>query len=199
MHRRRCRLTALLCLITLVGCTTHTRPEVKGPSLISYQDQQRKRVNVAAGGSAYDQIADRLQALAQDVYAGNDAVMVAMVMNEGKPSRGLRFILKGSAIEAGLIGAPPKITIKSLESGEKGGTLAEEELALTGDPSSGFEASDPDFPYQSQVSVSAILPALKGGQGDVDLYVFPLDPRGQSSAVFKQSFRVLDPGGGIGE
>lgn len=199
LRNGKCLLGALLILLSVTGCARRTGPEARGPSLISYQDQQRKRVDVAAGGNAYDQISDRLSSLAQDVYVGNDAVMVSMVMNEGKPSKGLRIILKGSAIEGGLLGSPTKVLVKSLQDSGKNNVLMEEEMPLTGDSSSGLEATDSEFRYQSQVSISTILPALKGGQGEVSLYVFPLDSNGESSAVFKQKFRVLDAGGNIAE
>jgi len=186
----RCIGIVAVTIVMLAGCSS--QPAVKGPKLISYADRQRSRIEPAVNTGAYGSIADKLSALPQDVYTGTDLTIIETVLNEGKPSKGIRLTVKGKVVAAGMIGLPKQATI-SATVGEKG-QVSKAPIEFYADSTGGWQASVPEIEYGSDITVYLVTPALKGGEGDIQIFVYPMDRNGQSTAVITHNYRVLDAG-----
>lgn len=177
---------AIICLL-LCGCSALN--QAKGPVLVSYSDQQRATISPAVQGNTYESIADRLANLPQEVYAGSNVYLSETVLNNGSPSKGIRILLKGSTISDGLFDTPQQASAKGIFA-DKSQASVEHDLELK--PTAvGLQATDADLPYGSKLDINITLPAVRGGNGDLQLYVYPLDPNGRTSAVITHNYKIL--------
>jgi hypothetical protein len=187
---RHC-LFVIACLSTLVvaGCAAVVGP--KGPKLISFADRQRATIEPAmTTNNIYGSIADRLQALPQDVYQGTDLSLNEAILNDGAPSKGVRFTVKGSAVSSGMLGLPKTAEIKGVMAKDK--ETSPVPIEFKADTTGGWQACVPDIEYGTQMQVNMIMPAVHGGTGDLQLFVYPLDKNGSSAAVITHIYRILD-------
>jgi hypothetical protein len=189
---RRCVGIIAVTIVMLTGCSSE--PAVKGPKLISYADRQRSRIEPAVNTGAYGSIADKLSALAQDVYTGTDLTISETILNEGKPSKGIRLTVKGKVVSTGMIGLPKQATVSGSFVDHGAQPANKRPIEFYADSTGGWQASVPDIEYGSQVDLFIVAPALKGGEGDIQIFVYPMDKNGQSSAIVTHNYRVLDAG-----
>jgi hypothetical protein len=142
----------------------------------------------------------------QASIVGEDQLFDNEVLNEGPPSKGLRIVLGGSAIQKGLYAAPNKVELnsyKDLSDNKILPSLGEWwNYANTGDDppftltASVSKETDkwvgqlPDFPYASVCQYVVHMKPLKVGNGDVVVDVYPMDPAGSSSAHYVKKCTV---------
>ena len=181
------RIVLGLVVVLLSGCSA--AHEAEGPILISFADQQRARISPAVKGDTYDSVADKLAALPQDVYGGSNVFISDVVLNNGKASKGIKVLLKGSALSDGLLGSPTGASAVGMFE-DKSQPNTEHKITFE-DTKAGLVAEDRDLPYGSKITINVTLPAVRGGNGDVQVYVYPLDKHGQTSAVMGHNYRVL--------
>lgn len=175
----------------LHGCSSEPA-KPKYPVFYSYGERQKARIEPVS--NSFSNISDRLAAVNQQVYAGTDTTVSDTVENGGAGSKGIRVVLKGSALEDKLFGAPTRALATTPK--EKGsGNAAEIDFEMTPDGTGGY-SGNVDIPFSSTINVAVILPAKKGGTGEVRMYVYPANKQGSSSAVFTHPFQVLSESDG---
>lgn len=180
------RIFLVLFVVSLFGCTQKSAPEA--PSLISFADRQRSRIDPAIGSGKFGSIADQLAAMPQRVFKGTEVVIDETFLNEGKPSSGLRAIVKGTAMA--LFTPPGTLTFRATNAA---GTVSESTVPLTLTPV-GYEATSNSIEYGKEFDVSFQTTGKKGGDGSLQILVYPLDSKGKSSAVVDKLFSVQDDG-----
>jgi hypothetical protein len=181
------KAAAILIVLLLCGCSASKH--ASGPSLVSYADQQRARISPAANSGTYDSIADRLANLPQEVYAGSNMVFNETILNTGSPSKGLKILVKGSALSDGLFDPPSQASVQGIFE-DKSHPDVDRTLDFKSS-AAGLLATDDDLAYGSRISLNITFPAVRGGNGDVQVYVYPLEKGGQSSAVITHTYKVL--------
>jgi hypothetical protein len=100
-------------------------------------------------------------------------------------------IIKGTAFDTGLFGAPKRGMVTTTTAKDEPGPSAD--LTLTPDES-GAWTGDADVKCEKQIIVSVIVPAKKGGSGDIQIMVKPKETAGSSSASFSHSYTVRSDG-----
>jgi hypothetical protein len=183
-------LLLVLCLSTylLSGCSNP--PSAKGPILISFSDRQRAKIEPNVQGNTFGSIADRLSALPIEVYAGNNLPISEVILNDGLASKGVRLTVKGTAIRDGLLDMPKQASVRG-EFTDKKHADVERSINFVADKNAGWQATVDDLPYGSQLEINMLAPAVKGGEGDLQIFVYPLARNGQSSATVTHIYKVL--------
>lgn len=181
--------------VCIAGCAGKNEPQFAGPHLVSFADAKRTKIGTASGGNGtYSNMMDRLDNLSQDVYLPNRATVSDTIVNQGKPSKGVRVTIKGSAVEQGLIGLPESLALTATTKSSRGENIDSVVLNVEGDSHSGYKAEAPDFAYGKDFRLSLIAPTTKGGQGELDIFVYPLDTKGETSCIIRRKFNVLNDG-----
>jgi hypothetical protein len=173
----------------LAACSS--APKATGPKLISFTDRQRSRIETASNNNTYGSIADRIGNLPQDLYAGTELAVSETILNEGLPSKGLRFTVKGAAVSDGMIGLPTEASVAGYTD-EKDTAPNVQPVSFYADTTGGWQGTAPDVKYGSQIIVSFKSQVKKNGEGDIQMFIYPLDSKGQSSAAITHNYRVLD-------
>jgi hypothetical protein len=180
---------AIAAVLLCAGCTQ--KPQPTAPNLVSAEDRQRARIDVASNNESFGTVSERLSAMAQDVYADTDVMFVANALNTGKSSQGVRVLVKGAAIAKGLLGDIKDANLRATMPNGKGSHTLELSLKPIADGSA-LEAESLGFEYGDTLDLSMRLRGLKNGTGDVVVFIYPLDPKGTTSAVFQKNYRVLN-------
>jgi hypothetical protein len=220
---RSLKLTSLVLLLmpALTSCAPKAPvedPVVKPPSLTTTEAHSKKMTDKMSGnsGNPFAAMAN-LSEIMSDLVGGGGAIgretarvgknvkIVETVVNEGGPSEGLRFVIRGKALTSAVVGPPKKATITSYEAPPKATgmlmpsmaepkVLATEELVNFVPAANGAWAGNlPKFPFQSRVNISISLPGQQEGTGDIQLDVYPADPQGTTRANFVEHVSVYDP------
>lgn len=178
--------TFLLVALATASCT---KPETPPDLKTSMRDQAGIVENV--GGAGYSGIMERLGAISQDVYSGTDVAVADSFINRGSPSKGLKIVLKGNALA--LLSAPKDAFIESSKD-EKGKTLPVDKATLTfvASGNNALVATVPDFKFEKEIRLMMQLTGQHNGQGDLQIFAYPLDKKGKTSVVFTKHYRVLD-------
>jgi hypothetical protein len=178
-------LVLISALIGLGGCGGKEKPA--NPVFVSFDERQKARINPVS--QEFGNIADRVNTAAQQVYVGTEVTFRDSILNEGAPSKGVRIVIKGSAFADNILGAPTRV-FASASNPDGTGVAAENQLDLVADGSGGFNAKA-EMPITNSVNVSVTAPALRGGEGKVQILVYPLESSGTSQASFDHSFNAL--------
>ena len=180
---------------SIAGCAGKNEQQFDGPHLVSFADAKRTKIGTASGGNGtYSNMMDRLDNLAQDVYLPNRATVSDTIINQGKPSKGVRVTIKGSAVEQGLIGLPESLELTSTSKSASGESIEAVTLNVEGDSRSGYKAEAPNFAYSKDFRIALIAPTTKGGEGELDIFVYPIDTKGETSCIIRRKFNVLSDG-----
>jgi len=178
--------TASACAL-LSGCTHSNKPSV--PTFVTYDSQQLAAVNAGSQSNAgtLADIKDRLSAIQETPFAGQDVLVGDTAVNIGVPAKGIKVILRGSAFDNGILGAPSSASVSTQN--RKGTPGPKSSITLTQDDSGAWKG-DADLLCEKNIMVSIYCPARKGGSGEVQLLIAPKDKGGASSAVFTHSYTV---------
>lgn len=177
----------LLASMLLITSCSSAPPAPKAPVFVTFGADQSGRMGAA--GEGVGQVTDKLAAIPQEAYNGTDVSLVDTVVNKGAASKGIRVMLKGPAFSEGLLGDPTAVSATALDA-EGTAQGSKVEIAVAPDGSGGFIGSLPDFPFTKQLNITVVAPAKKGGTGEAQLYVYPLDKAGSSSAGFSHLLTV---------
>jgi hypothetical protein len=140
-------------------------------------------------------------------WVGSEDSFMETVLNEGPESKGIKVMVTGSAITQGLLGNFKTVEIVSFKDmpgnkvpggfGSMAGMLSnirgaewEKRTTSFAPMGNGYIATVPDLPYVTAVDVRFDMPALRAGKGDVDIYVFPADRQGSSTAHFRRPVTI---------
>lgn len=177
-------MAASTCLLS--ACSKPLQP----PSLVPMHEQQAARVE-GSGAGAYSGIMDRLSTMTVNLYPGSNTQIVDSIANQGSPSKGVKVVLKGDALT--FMSAPGTAVIRSIEYNDKGETqqTGQEELKFTDDGAGGLEATAPNFAYKRELQLLLQITAARGGEGDLKVFVTPMDKEGKSTVVESKHYRVL--------
>jgi hypothetical protein len=191
------RLVATVVIaLSIAGCAGKNEPQYNGPHLVSFADAKRAKIGTASGGNGtYANMMDRLDSLAQDVYVPNRATVSDTIVNQGKASKGVRVTIKGTALDQGLLGAPETLELTGATRDSAGKeNYASVTLNVEGNAQSGYKAEAPDFAYGKEFRLALILPTAKGGEGELDIFVYPMDTKGETTCIIRRKFNVLSDG-----
>lgn len=176
------------CLVAL-ATSSCTKPETPPDLMTSMHDQAGHVESVGASG--YSGIMERLAAVSQDVYSGTDVAVADSFINRGSPSKGLKIVLKGNALA--LLSGPKDAFLESSKY-EQGKQLPVDKATLTFAPSGrdALVATVPNFKFEKEIRLMMQLTGEHNGQGDLQIYAYPLDKNGKTAVVFTKHYRVLD-------
>lgn len=171
----------------LTACTHTDKP--KYPNFVTYDSRQLAAINAGSQSNAnsFADIKDRLTSMPEVQFAGADVTVSDTAVNTGAPASGIKVILRGSAFDDGILGAPTRAMISTSTVDDTPGPKGEFTLTQ-GD--SGAYTGEVDLKCEKNVIVSILCPAKKGGTGDVQLSIAPKDKGGASSAVFAHTYTV---------
>lgn len=198
MHKQQLIPAMMFAVFALSSCAP--QPEKpKAPRFVSYESIQSAAINAgsqAAVGSqntagSFSDIANRLGAAEEPQLAGTDVQVSDTIVNTGAPANGVHVIIKGSAFDSGLFGAPKRAMVTTTTAKDEPGPSAD--LTLNQDES-GAWTGDADVKCEKQMIVSFITHAKKGGTADVHVMVKPKETAGSSSASFTHSYTVRSDG-----
>jgi hypothetical protein len=182
MHRS---FAICLLLPLLSSCT---KPP-DAPNLMTAQ-QHQSGVIEGAGSSGYAGITERIAALPQDVYEGTDVQFVDAISNQGAPSKGIKIVIKGPALE--FMSAPKHASLESSEdSGGHSSTMAKTDLNFAEDGSGGLIAIAKTLPYQKDLRLLMTMTGVRNGDGELKIFVYPTDKKGKTTAIFSKHLRCL--------
>ncbi len=176
----------LVSMLLVTGCSS-APPAPKAPIFVTYDADHSGRMGAA--GDGLGQVTDKLAAIPQEAFNGQAVNLVDTVVNKGASSKGIRVMLKGPAYTDGLLGDPTSVSATALDAdGTAQGSKVE--IAVAADGNGGYIGTLPDLSFTKQLNITIIAPAKKGGTGEAQLYVYPLDKAGSSSAGFSHLLTV---------
>ncbi len=180
----------VISMLVISGCSS-APPTPKAPVFVSFGAEQRTRVEPAS--DQFGKITDKLAAIPQEAYSGTDVNLNDTVVNTGASSKGIRVMLKGPAFTEGLLGGPTSVSAIALDSaGTAQGSKVE--VVMAPDGNEGYIGTVEDMPYTKQINITVTTPAKKGGTGEAQMFVYPLDKAGSSSAGFSHLMTIHNDG-----
>jgi hypothetical protein len=177
--------SAIVVSLALTSCTKPIEP----PNLMTAA-QHQSGVIEGSGTAGFAGITDRIAALPQDVYAGTDYHIAEAINNQGGPSKGIKVVLRGAALS--YMSSPKDAFVDSSQT-QNGSTteLGHEELQFTEDAAGGLVATAKNLPYQRDLRLLMTMTGLQNGDGDLQIFIYPLDKKGKTNASFTKRLRCL--------
>jgi hypothetical protein len=190
------RIMPILFATLLLSSCSQKQEQPSVPTFVNYAARQQAAMDAGStsAGNSFADIKGRLEAIQDTAYAGTEVQIVDSVVNAGPPASGVRLVVKGNGFDDGIFGAPVRATVST--GAKEGGTADQKDFTLTQDGTGAYTGTV-DIKCEKDLNVSVVLPAKKGGQGDVQMFVYPKDKGGASSAAFLHTYTVRSETEGI--